>query len=72
MYDQHSTSKDISIKKTISYQKLKRIDETTFKHNLENALSKFPKEGNLEQAVNYYNNALNDTMENHAPLKTKL
>ena len=58
-------------KKTISYWKLKRINETTFKHDLENALSKFPKEGNLEQAVNYYNKALNDTMENHAPLKTK-
>ena len=58
-------------KKTISYQKFKRINETTFKHDLENALSKFPKEGSLEQTVNYYNKALNDTMENHAPLKTK-
>ena len=58
-------------KKTISYQKLKRINDTTFKHNLKNALSKFPKEGNLEQAVSNYSKALNDTMENHAPLKTK-
>ena len=59
-------------KKTISYQKLKSITESTFKHDLENALTKFPKEGNLEQAVNYYNKALNNMMENNAPLKTKL
>ena len=58
-------------KKTISYQKFKRINKTTFKHDLENALSKFPKECNLEQGVNYYNKALNDMMENHAPTKTK-
>ena len=30
-------------KKTISYGKFKRINEATFKHDLENALSKFPK-----------------------------
>ena len=49
-------------KKTISYWKLNRINERTFKHKMEKALSKFPKEGNLEQAVNYYNKALNDMM----------
>ena len=30
-------------KKTISNLKLKRINEATFKHDLENVLSKFPK-----------------------------
>ena len=71
MYNGIQHPKTIPPKKTISYKKLKRINEITFKHNLENALSNFPKEDYLEQAVNYCNKALNDTMENQAPLKTK-
>ena len=55
----------------VTYRKIKAIDLEAFKQDLELALSN-QHQGNIDEAVNFYNNKVKYVLDTHAPEKTKV
>ena len=55
----------------VTYKKIKAIDLEAFKQDLELALSN-QHQGNIDEAVNLYNNKVKYVLDTHAPEKTKV
>ena len=56
----------------VTYQKLKNIDEIKFNHDLMDAFIFRNQPTTLEEHVSSYNTILTETLEKHAPIKTKV
>ena len=63
--------KNPSITESVTYRKIKAIDLEAFKQNLELALSN-QHQGNIDEAVNFYNDKVKHVLDTHAPEKTKV
>ena len=63
--------KNLPITELVTYRKIKAIDLETFKQDLELALSN-QHQGNINEAVNFYNDKVKHVLDTHAPEKTKV
>ena len=55
----------------VTYRKIKAIDLEAFKQDLELVLS-IQHQGNINEAVNFYNDKVKHVLDTHAPEKTKV
>ena len=64
-------AKNPPITELVTYRKIKAIDLESFKQDLELALSN-QHQGNIDEAVNFYNDKVKYILDTHAPEKTKV
>ena len=57
--------------KTIVYRKLRGIDMELFSNDLQTVFATAPL-NNLSEIIEYYNNALRQVLDKHAPQKSKV
>ena len=60
------------IKKSVTYRKLKNIDETDLRTDLCDCLTECNTYDELEAKIDCYNNVILPTLEKHSPQKTKV
>ena len=68
---QLTIAKNPPITESVTYRKIKAIDLEAFKQDLELALSN-QHQGNINEAVNFYNDKVKHVLDTHAPEKTKV
>ena len=68
---QLTITKNPPITELVTYRKIKAIDLEAFKQDLELALS-YQHQGNIHEAVNFYNDKVKLILDTHAPEKTKV
>ena len=72
-YNLSTNSKPQNNKKLVTYHKIKAISPLDFGSNITNALAKVDLHNlQLPSCLKLYNNLLSDTMDKHAPKKTKV
>ena len=60
------------LEKSVTYRKLKNINETDFRTDLNDCLTECNTHDDLEAKIECYNNVILSTLEKHAPKKTKV
>ena len=60
------------LEKSVTYRKLKNINETDFRTDLSDHLTECNTHDELEAKIDCYNNVILSTLEKHAPKKTKV
>ena len=68
---QLTIAKNPPITELVTYRKIKAIDLEAFKQDLELALSN-QHQGNIDEAVNFYNDKVKHVLDTHTPEKTKV
>ena len=68
---QLTIAKNPPITESVTYRTIKAIDLEAFKQDLELALSN-QHQGNINEAVNFYNDKVKHILDTHAPEKTKV
>ena len=68
---QLTIAKNLPITELVTYRKIKAIDLEAFKQDLELAFSN-QHQGNIDKAVNFYNDKVKHALDTHAPEKTKV
>ena len=71
IYCQLTIAKNPPITESVTYRKIRAIDLEAFKQDLELVLSN-QHQGNIDEAVNFYNDKVKHILDTHAPEKTKV